>query len=165
MSAFRYTLRLAKEDFKFAAAHFTLFPGGRAELLHGHNYRVRVELAGDELGDCGLLFDLAEAKVAIRAACAELDERTLIPTASDRVAVGREGDNLEVRFDDRAYRFPLDDVALLPLENVSIELLAAFLWRALAPAFAGSPVASLAVEVEESSGQSCRYVARLDDAL
>lgn len=162
MDTLRYTLHLAKEDFKFAAAHFTLFPDGRAELLHGHNYLVQVELSGDELRDCGLLFDLAAAKMAIRAACAELDERTLIPTSSDRVAVGQEGEHLDVRLDGRSYRFPVDDVVLLPLENISIELLATYLWGALAPAFRGSPVSRLAVAVAESAGQSCRFVASLE---
>ncbi len=162
MDALRYTLRLGKEDFKFAAAHFTLFPDGRAERLHGHNYRVRVELAGDELGEAGLLFDLAAAKLAIRAACEGLDERTLLPTASERVALGREGDHLEVRFDDRDYRFPLEDVVLLPLENISIELLARYLWDSLAPSFVGSPVTRLALEVAESAGQSCRFVAPIE---
>lgn len=162
MDTLQYTLHLAKEDFKFAAAHFTLFPDGRAELLHGHNYRVEVELGGEELGDCGLLFDLSAAKSAIRAACAELDERTLIPTASDRVAVGQEGENLEVRFDGRSYRFPVEDVVLLPLENISIELLATYLWGALAPVFRGTPVSQLAVAVSESAGQSCRFVAPLE---
>ena len=41
-----FTLRLGKQDFKFSAAHFTLFPDGSAELLHGHDYRVRVALRG-----------------------------------------------------------------------------------------------------------------------
>src|ERR1700733_13558481 len=35
----RYRMVLAKEDFKFSSAHFTLFADGSAELLHGHNYR------------------------------------------------------------------------------------------------------------------------------
>jgi hypothetical protein len=32
----RYRIVLEKEDFKFSAAHFTLFADGGAELLHGH---------------------------------------------------------------------------------------------------------------------------------
>ena len=68
----RFRIVLAKEDFKFSAAHFTLFPGGRAELLHGHNYRVRVELAGSELDEEGQgsspVLDRLLAFVACRAA-------------------------------------------------------------------------------------------------
>lgn len=156
----RFEIRLAKEDFKFSAAHFTLFPGGRAELLHGHNYRVRVTLAGSRLGDVGLLVDAAAVKRRIRASCQVLDERTLIPeraAGEGRLEVRSAGGAVEVRFDGRAYRLPADDVVLVPLENVSIELLARMLWDEIAPVLAGTPVESLTVEVEETAGQSCAY--------
>ena len=157
----RFSIHLAKEDFKFSAAHFTLFPDGRAELLHGHNYRVRVALAGPGLDAVGLLVDAAAVKGRIRASCAALDERTLIPTATDRLAVSREDGGVEVRFGDRSYRFPEGDVVLVPLENVSIELLARKLWQELAPELAGTAVEELTVEVEETPGQSCAYRAPL----
>ena len=35
-----FSIRLAKEDFKFSVAHFTIFGPGHAEPLHGHNYNV-----------------------------------------------------------------------------------------------------------------------------
>ncbi len=159
-----FEIRLAKEDFKFSAAHFTLFPGGRAELLHGHNYRVRVVLVGGHLDEVGLLVDVAAVKRRIRASCRALDERTLIPERTGResrlelrVADGA----VEVRFDGRTYRFPADDVVLVPMENVSIELLARRLWDEIAPELAGTPVETLSVEVEETPGQSCAYRAAI----
>ena len=75
-------LRLAKEDFAFAAAHFTLFPDAAAERLHGHNYRVRVELSGAALDALGFLVPVAPVKARVRAICATLDERILIPEKS-----------------------------------------------------------------------------------
>ena len=161
MSSPEFSIRLAKEDFKFSAAHFTLFPDGRAELLHGHNYRVRLELAGRRLSDVGLLFDVSVVKRAIRARCAVLDERTLIPTGTDRLAVAQRDGSVEVRFRDRVYAFPEADVVLLPLANVSIELLARLLWREVADTLAGTPVERLTVEVEETPGQSCAYTEAL----
>lgn len=157
----RFQIHLAKEDFKFSAAHFTLFPDGRAELLHGHNYRVRVSLAGSGLDGVGLLVDVATVKRRIRASCATLDERTLIPAETDRLEVRRAEGAVEVVFDGRRYRFPEGDVVLVPLENVSIELLARKLWGEISPALAGSPVEELTVEVEETPGQSCAYTARI----
>ncbi len=157
-----FTLRLAKEDFKFAAAHFTLFPDGRAELLHGHNYRVRVELCGEQPDAYGLLVEAAAVKANIREACARLDEHTLIPAQSRELDVKREGTEVEVRLGARSYRLPADDVALLPLPNVTVELLARLLWQQLAPSLAGSRALLLRVEVEESAGQSCAYEAALE---
>ncbi len=152
---------LAKEDFKFSAAHFTLWSDGRAELLHGHNYRVRVELRGSELDAAGLLADLESCKGSIRALCRRLDSRTLLPAASPRLICCRHGDVVEARLDERCYSFPAADALLLPLANTSIELLAHMLWHDLAPGLRDSRVEVLAVAVEESAGQSCWYEARL----
>ncbi len=41
-----FRIRLDKEHHVFAAAHFITFAGDICERLHGHNYRVAVELAG-----------------------------------------------------------------------------------------------------------------------
>jgi 6-pyruvoyltetrahydropterin/6-carboxytetrahydropterin synthase len=160
----RYRIALAKEDFKFSAAHFTLFADGRAELLHGHNYRVRVELAGGELDGAGLLLDLESFKRELRRLCARLDSRTLIPGESPRLRATRQGDAIEVRCGERTYRFPAEDTVLLPLPNTSIELLARLLWQDLAPHLAGSRVESMGVSVEESPGQQCWYEERLTPA-
>ena len=40
----RWSIDIQKEAFKFSAAHFLIFPDGSAERLHGHNYRVYVEI-------------------------------------------------------------------------------------------------------------------------
>jgi 6-pyruvoyltetrahydropterin/6-carboxytetrahydropterin synthase len=157
----RYRVVLAKEDFKFSAAHFTLFADGRAELLHGHNYRVRVELAGGGLDGEGLLVDIESFKRELRARCARLDSRTLIPGESPRLRWAREGEAIDVRFGERAYRFPAADTLVLPLANTSIELLARMFWQDLAPHLAGSGLDALAVSVEETAGQECWYEAAL----
>lgn len=154
-------LRLAKEDFAFAAAHFTLFADQPAERLHGHNYRVRVELSGTELDEHGFLLPVAEIKTRIRAVCATLDERVLIPEKSPALELRREGDAIAVSFGARPYRFPRSEVTLLPLPNVTIEALAQHVWTELAPALAGSRVRRLRVEVEETAGQSAAYEAEL----
>ncbi|HEV8579906.1 MAG TPA: 6-carboxytetrahydropterin synthase [Thermoanaerobaculia bacterium] len=153
----RYRIVLAKEDFKFSAAHFTLFANGGAELLHGHNYRVSVELAGSDLDGEGLLLDIESFKRELRRLCAGLDSRTLIPGESRRLRWSRDGEAIDVWCGERAYRFPAADALLLPLANTSIELLARMLWGDLAPHLAGSRVEVLAVSVEESAGQRCWY--------
>ena len=158
----RYRMVLAKEDFKFSSAHFTLFDDGSAELLHGHNYRVRVELSGGSLDGEGLLVDIARFKREVRALCARLDSRTLVPGESARLSWSRQGESLDVRCGERAYRFPADDTLVLPLANTSIELLARMFWLDLAPHLAGSRVDVLAVSVEESAGQRCWYEAELE---
>jgi len=161
MTTPRWTLRLAKQDFKFSAAHFTLFGPLEAEPLHGHNYRVVVELEGVELDGEGLLLDTSIVKLRVRELCAELDDRVLLPERSPHLAVETADGAVDCRYGERRYRFPAKEVLLLPLANVSMELLARLFWGRLAADLGSRGVAALSVEVEETSGQSCRYSASL----
>lgn len=157
----RYRLTLAKQDFKFACAHFTVFDEERAELLHGHNYRVRVEVAAGRLGEHGLLLDIERFKVAIRRECAALDSLTLVPMECPLLAITEEDGEVEVRFGDRRYLLPAADVYRLAAANSTMELLADLLWNRLAPELAGTPIDSLTVSVEESAGQRSSVERRL----
>ena len=159
----RFVLRLAKEDFKFSVAHFTVFSDTVAEELHGHNYRVRVEIAGAGTDAHGLLMDLRGVKAEIRRLCGELDSKTLLPERSTLVRVTAVDGGYEVRYGERLYRLPAADVRLLPIRNTSIEELAAWFWRMLRPSLDGSAITELRVEVEETAGQSCVYSASLAD--
>ena len=49
-------------DETFAAAHNLRDYQGKCEDLHGHNYKVRVVLAGKELDSTGLLYDFVHLK-------------------------------------------------------------------------------------------------------
>ena len=160
-SSTRFTLRLAKSDFKFAAAHFTWFADGSAERLHGHNYRVRVALSGERLGPDGMLVEARLVKDEIRRLCAMLDERVLLPEPSAHVAIELRGDEIEVRVARRTYQLPASDVVRLPVPNISVECLAQHLWRELAQATVRLPIDTLAVEVAESDGQSASVEAKL----
>ncbi|MEM7582776.1 MAG: 6-carboxytetrahydropterin synthase [Acidobacteriota bacterium] len=157
-----FTLVLAKQDFKFSCAHFLVFDAEHAELLHGHNYQVEVELSGPSLNEEGLLADMARTKARIRRACARLDNHTLVPQRSPHVTVDRRADHVEIRFLERRYRFPLEDVVLLDQVNTSVEVLARMLWQQLAEGLDEPGVEELAVSVSQTSGQSCWYRARIE---
>jgi len=62
-------------------AHFTLFGPTKAEPLHGHNYRISLEVEGDEL-DEPLLADTDSLKRRVRELCNELDDKVLLPSAA-----------------------------------------------------------------------------------
>ena len=86
-----FELYLQKADFKFSAAHFVSH-GGVRERLHGHNYAVSLAVRGraappGAADDDGCLVDFGELKRAMRAVCAELDERFLCPLHSRSVRV------------------------------------------------------------------------------
>ncbi|MGA9882675.1 MAG: 6-carboxytetrahydropterin synthase QueD [Candidatus Acidiferrales bacterium] len=61
----------------FAAAHNLRNYKGKCEDLHGHNYKIRVVLAGKELDSTGLLYDFVNLKQVIRSIIASLDHKYL----------------------------------------------------------------------------------------
>jgi 6-pyruvoyltetrahydropterin/6-carboxytetrahydropterin synthase len=61
----------------FAAAHNLRDYHGKCEDLHGHNYKVRVVLEGQELDSTGLLYDFVHLKQLIQGVIKSLDHRYL----------------------------------------------------------------------------------------
>ncbi len=64
-------------DETFAAAHNLRNYKGKCENLHGHNYKVRVTLAGKELDAAGLLYDFVHLKQVIQGVIQSLDHKYL----------------------------------------------------------------------------------------
>ena len=64
-------------DEQFAAAHNLRNYKGKCENLHGHNYKVRVTLAGPQLDDVGLLYDFVHLKQVIQGVIRTLDHKYL----------------------------------------------------------------------------------------
>ncbi len=152
-----YHIVLAKENFKFSAGHFTVFSNEHAELLHGHNYKVQVELHSEELDGLGFVVDFAGVKQRVREVCAQLDERILLPEQCRHLETSRDGSQIEVAFGDRRYQLPFEDVVLLPLVNTTVELLAQWLWEQIVPAVVGTSVEVMSVDVEETAGQRAGF--------
>ncbi|HEV3124160.1 MAG TPA: 6-carboxytetrahydropterin synthase [Candidatus Dormibacteraeota bacterium] len=146
----RATLVVDKESIGFAAAHFSVLEGG-SESLHGHNYRVAVRATGGVRAD-GTVVDFAALKSAVRAACAELDHRMLVPTESPAVSVTVVDDEVELREGSRRFVFPRSDVCLLPVVNTTCECLAGHVLVRLRQTLQDLDV-GLEVTVEESPGQ------------
>lgn len=152
-----FTVVLAKEDFKFSSGHFTLFGPDEAELMHGHNYRVQVELEGRTLDDEEILVDFYDTKREIRSLCEHLDTRTLVPEKSSHLQLSEADGHIEVRFKARRYVLPADDVLILPLANTTVEGLARYLWQQLTARLDLSHLDRFGVSVGETDGQICWY--------
>ena len=153
----RHRIVVARAEHKFSCAHMTVFPDGRKERLHGHNYTVSVAV---DLAEVGFehLIDFGAIKRAIAAECAEWGERTLLAERSPRLErLRREAGEIEILLCGQRYVFPAADVLVLPVDNTTTEALAE-LWidrlRArLADTFAESAAVGLEVRIEESPGQ------------
>jgi len=64
-------------DATFAAAHNLRDYYGKCEDLHGHNFKVRVTMAGEKLDATGLLYDFVHLKQVIQDVIRSLDHKYL----------------------------------------------------------------------------------------
>lgn len=158
----RWSIELEKEYFKFSAAHFLIFEDGSAERLHGHNYRVFVEIEA-RLSQHGLVLDFKQVKPVVRELVDELDEHWLLPGEHAELRhAEREDGSIEVRYRERRYVAPREDVIVLPINNTSAENFATWiareLRRRLGARFGDLVVERLRVAVEETAGQRGVYL-------
>jgi 6-pyruvoyltetrahydropterin/6-carboxytetrahydropterin synthase len=151
-----YKVRVTKDHLVFCSGHFISYEGDKCERLHGHNYRASVEVEGP-LDANFYVFDFIALKRCTKALTDELDHRMMLATRNPLIRVEESPKSVHVRYRDREWLFPRDDCVLLPIENTTAELLAAYLARRLADDLRrlhDYRPAVLRVEVEESVGQS-----------
>lgn len=157
----RWSIQVDKQYFQFSAAHFLIFPDGSAERLHGHNYRVYVEVEA-ELSGSGLVLDFIRVKPVVKEMVDELDEHWIVPGGHPVLrCTGRDDGTTEIVYLDRRYLVPSADVIVLPVNNTSAENLAAWfgreLLRRLRKRFPEVTPRAVQVAVEESPGQRAVY--------
>jgi 6-pyruvoyltetrahydropterin/6-carboxytetrahydropterin synthase len=156
-----HRIRIARAEHKFSCAHMTVFADGTKERLHGHNYTVAVAIEVERV-DVAAMIPFAPIKAAIAELCAAWKERVLLAAGNPWFEIVRDGDGdggggeLEFRLCGARYVMPRGDALLLPIDNVSVEALAAHAAARLRDRMIalGLPHAvALEVTIEESPGQ------------
>ena len=169
MAAFQtsFEVRVAKEAFKFNAAHFLAFQGFR-EKIHGHNYQVGVRLVGSrKIGSDGYVVDFGDIKAVTKKVCKDMNEHFLCPTLSDvmEITVEKHGDQENVKLvceDGSMFLFPRQDCVMLPIVHATTEELAIYLWGKILNGLDASflrkrGIHSMEVTVAEAIGQEATF--------
>ena len=163
--ASKHRISLARERFKFSCAHMTVFPDGRKEHLHGHNFylALALDLESASLAD---MVDFAPLKAAATALCQDWRESTLLAERCPHMEIVSDTDDeIEFRLCGKRYVLPREDVRLLPIENISVECLAqyacAVLCERLRGVLARPGVTGIEVTVTESPGQGASCFQRV----
>lgn len=155
----RFTVRVTKDYLVFCSGHFITYDGTECERLHGHNYRVAVEVEGALDGNY-YVFDFIALKNIMRKLTDELDHRMMVAMKSRLITVEERGKSICLQFGEKEWVFPRSDCVLLPIENTTAELLAKYLTSRLIDElrdnFRYAPEL-IRMEVEESFGQVARY--------
>lgn len=163
-----FEVRVAKDTFKFNAAHFVAFKNFR-ERLHGHNYTVAVRLLGSrKIGSDGYVLDFGDIKAVTKKVCKDLNEHFLCPTLSDSIAITveeQEGGKEAVKLtceDGAIFLFPSEDCAMLPIVHATTEELAIYLWDKILQGLDGEllrkrGIHTMEVTVAEAVGQEATF--------
>jgi 6-pyruvoyltetrahydropterin/6-carboxytetrahydropterin synthase len=153
-----YKVEVEKGNLSFSAAHFISF-GGKCERLHGHNYAVSVILEGN-LTEDRYVFDFVELKKTIRRICDRLDHHFLLPIQAQHLDIKEADGEWEIRFENRRYVFPAEDVLVLPVDSITAERLAEYICGQFIESvkeLEKLSLASITVGVEEAPGQTAFY--------
>jgi 6-pyruvoyltetrahydropterin/6-carboxytetrahydropterin synthase len=153
-----YKVKVEKGNLSFSAAHFISF-GGKCERLHGHNYAVSVILEGN-LTEDRYVFDFVELKKTIRRICDRLDHHFLLPIQAQHLDIKEADGEWEIRFENRRYVFPADDVLVLPVDSITAERLAKYICGQFMESVNEQErlsLTSITVGVEEAPGQTAFY--------
>ena len=151
----KYRVHLNKEHHVFSAAHFITFDGHVCEPLHGHNYRVAVEVDGP-LDENSYVVDFIALRDALKEITDDLEHHMLLPLEHPAIRVSADDREVEVTFEERRWVFPRGECALLPMPNTTAELLARYIGKRLLDDLqrrTGSRPTRIQVGVDESNGQ------------
>ncbi len=141
----------------------TVFPDGTKERLHGHNYTVAVALDVARV-DLAAMIPFAPIKACLAELCDAWKEHVLIAARNPHLAIVRDdAEELELTLCGERYVMPRRDALLLPIDNVSVEALAAHVAALLRERIAAlSPhVHALEVTIEEVPGQGASCAVEL----
>jgi 6-pyruvoyltetrahydropterin/6-carboxytetrahydropterin synthase len=154
-----FKISVEKDYLGFASGHFITYDGHQCETLHGHNYRVRVVLEGP-VDENFYVLDFVRTKKLMKRICDELDHRVLLATENRLIELRETDEGVWVRYKQRRFLFPREDVVLLPIPNTTAEMLAQYICgrvRAELRALDAAHLTAIEIEVEESIGQAAVY--------
>ena len=160
-------------EVNISTAHFVQTSSGKCQNLHGHIWRIEVEVIGIVRSD-GMVVDFGDIKAGIMA----YDHKMLVPTMSELVKVeltSRNYYNITVKeFIDptdpsqetneepnviKKYKIPKDEVALVPISEVTAENLANFFRKEMLDAYKVDEIVVRVWESDKSWAQSPSYPA------
>lgn len=68
---------IVKVENSFSGAHRLMKYKGKCEELHGHNWKVEVEIKSEDLDNIGMVVDFTEVKIYLKSIMSELDHKYL----------------------------------------------------------------------------------------
>lgn len=152
-----------RKGIRFSSAHIT--PEHKTcGRLHGHTYAVHLRMRGTQ-DEWGIVLDFGIITQVLKDIADEIDHLVLVPTQSNQYS-GLKVTEQEVRFhvtdpftgEPKAFVFPRQDCALLPIPSTTAEDLARHVYREfLRRARFRTETAFVEVGIDEGYGKGAWY--------
>ena len=155
----KHAIRFEHDALHFSSSHFITFgTPEKVEALHGHNFRIKAEVAGP-LNSKEYVVDFLLAFDVLKKICETLSHKVLLPRDHPYIAIKTVDDTVHASMPPLQWSFPVGDTLILPLRNTTTEALAqhiATLFREQLEQSAafGQPSSHyrITIELEESPG-------------
>jgi 3-oxoacyl-[acyl-carrier protein] reductase len=147
------TINISKEDMKFSAGHFTIFSETHRESLHGHNFKVSMNITG-EVDSNGMINNYQIFKTKLRNICKEFDEKFLLPKFSKFLQIQELNDEVLIKFRNEEMKFPKNDTMILPLTNITGEELSFLIANQMKEELKNENISKINISVSSGDGQS-----------
>lgn len=72
-------MKVGIEEFSFDAAHYTPGSSEKCRNLHGHTFKVEVEVEGEVDKESGMVLDFGDIRKAVKGVLKDWDHKFLIP--------------------------------------------------------------------------------------
>lgn len=142
-------LRISGDKLTFASAHM-LSKHDKCARVHGHNYQIEVEIEG-ELNESNMIIDFGHFKNGVSEILKDLDHKILLPENSKDFDIKtNEKEVVVTTCDDKRYRFPREDVKLLPIEATTAELMSKYFHYLIKKQFPGFKITVIMSETPTS---------------
>ncbi|MBY8999726.1 MAG: 6-carboxytetrahydropterin synthase [Candidatus Heimdallarchaeota archaeon] len=122
-----YDLFLSRDYMIFSSAHFVV--GERfIEPLHGHNYKILINVYGNQDED-NMIINFYDIKKVLQPIVDGLDHKILVPADNKLLEINETEEQVIIRVPryNKEYEFPKADVTILPIENTTVEEISRYL--------------------------------------
>lgn len=155
----KYAIRFENEALYFSASHFITFGNPeKVEALHGHNFRIRAEIAGP-MNRQAYIVDFVLAYDALKKICESLTHKVLLPRDHPYIKIKTEAGAVCVSMPPLRWTLPAEDTITLPIRNTTTESLAEYIAKTFRHALENdaafeypSEQYTIQIELEESPG-------------
>ena len=154
-----HAIRFEHDALHFSASHFITFDTPeKVEALHGHNFRVKAEVAGP-LNRREYVVDFLIAFESLKKICGMLSHKVLLPRDHPYISIKVAEGTVNVSMPPLQWSLPEGDALTLPVRNATTEAISGYIARLFREmleqesAFEMPPSQySITIELEESPG-------------